>query len=117
MPGVTKSIFLLGSLSLLSAQIIHPPSPTRPQTPAGSSGFNLDFETSFEGAPTLWNFVNATNNEYQEALDTSVYYSGSQSLRISSSTAPSTDKGYVYQDIPASLLRGREVRLSGAIRT
>jgi len=112
MSALMRCIFLLGSLSLLSAQVIR-----RPQPSSGSAGFNLDFENSFEGAPALWGFVNGNTSEYQEGLDTTVFYSGSQSLRIGSVAAPSSDKAYAYQDIPSSLIRGRTLHFSGAIRT
>jgi erythromycin esterase len=112
MLALLRCIFLLSSLALLSAQVMHRPPPS-----PGSGGFNLDFENSFAGAPMLWEFVNGNTNEYQEGLDTAVFYSGSQSLRISSGTAPSSDKAYAYQDLPSSLIRGRTLHLSGAIRT
>jgi erythromycin esterase len=114
-----RFLVLLAFPMLLSAQIRYDPKvgivPHRP--PDSTDAFNLDFENSFNGAPALWTFVNAGNNEYQQALDTTVSYSGSQSLRISSASAPSSDKGYSYQEIPSTLLKGHTLHLSGAIRT
>jgi len=115
---IVRWFILLASVSLVSAQIVHQPVGNAPPRPLpGAGGFNLDFEDSFGGAPALWSFVNGNTNEYLEALDTSVSYSGTQSLRISSTTAPTTDKAYAYQDFPVSLLKGQTLHVSGAIRT
>lgn len=113
-----RRMILVTWATALSAQILHHPAGGVPPRPsAASGGFNLDFEDSFSGAPAPWAFVNGSNNEYQEALDPTVFYSGRQSLRISSVSAPSTDKGYAYQELPSTLLTGKKLHLSGAIRT
>lgn len=110
-----RYLVLLTLVGLVYGQV--PSHPYFHRAPASDASLNLDFENSFNGSPGVWEFINAANNEYLQALDTTVVYSGRQSLRISSSTAPSSDKAYAYQEIPAALLKGQIVHLSGAIRT
>jgi len=115
--SLSRLLCVLASISLLHAQAGDPHAvPRFHPVPAGAE-FNLDFETASAGQPLLWEFNN-DNGRYQEAVDSSVFYSGRQSMRISSSTAvASTDYAGVAQFVPASLFHGTKLHLSGVIQT
>jgi erythromycin esterase-like protein len=75
---------------------------------------NLDFELALRSFPFAWT-LNGIGFEF--AIDTSVFQSGTQSLRIRSSTAGSTALGIGLQQFPVELVRGKRVHISGWIKT
>jgi erythromycin esterase len=76
--------------------------------------FNLGFEVGARGLPYGW-FVNGPGFEF--TLDSKIYQSGKQSLRIQNSNAPAGTLGVANQQFPIELVRGKHVHASGWIKT
>ncbi len=75
---------------------------------------NLDFELGVRGAPYAW-FVGGSGFDF--SLDTKVFQSGTQSLRIQNINAPTGTLGVANQQFPIDLVRGKHVHIGGWIRT
>jgi len=92
------AILLFASLVTLSAQ----------------GFYNLDFETVLRGRPAGWFAGVSTGFEY--ALDDTTANNGRLSYRIRRLTAPDGDLAPVSILLPPDELRGKRVKISGAIR-
>lgn len=75
---------------------------------------NLDFETATRGQLWYWGTSGAG---YQFVVDTTNFESGTQSLRIQNVSAPANGFGDAYQTIPAGPFAGKQVTVSGWIKT
>ncbi|MFN0102047.1 MAG: erythromycin esterase family protein [Bryobacteraceae bacterium] len=82
---------------------------------SGQGFYNLDFETVVRDRPSGW-FAGVSNG-YEFALDDTTAGSGRLSYRIRSLTAPDGALGVTSILLPAEELRGKRVKISGAIRT
>jgi hypothetical protein len=72
---------------------------------------NADFGSGLE----KWSTSPVDAQAYEFAVDTDVFHSGKQSLRIRALTG--RHGGAIYQVLPAADLRGKTVELSGWLRT
>jgi len=75
---------------------------------------NLDFETASRGQLWYWSY-GATG--YQFSIDTTIFESGKQSLKIQNLSAPATSFGSGVQTIPLDLIRGKHVRIGYWVKT
>ncbi len=75
---------------------------------------NLDFETATRGQPWYWGM---SGTGYQFVVDTTNFESGTESLRIQNMSAPASGFGDAYQTIPAGPFAGKQVTVSGWIKT
>jgi erythromycin esterase len=75
---------------------------------------NLDFETATRGRVWCWD---STIPGYDIAADTSVAFSGNQSLRIGNTGAAAPAFAYTVQYFPLGAISGRHVHFAGYIKT
>lgn len=104
-----KRLFATAALALLLSGCGHSPYSTR---------YNLDFEyLSGDSIPTQWESPFSGFNGYTAAADHAQAHSGRTSLRlerVDSTQASSTD---FWIQLPPAMVAGRELTLSGWIRT
>ncbi|MDR2710488.1 MAG: hypothetical protein LBB65_04005 [Burkholderiales bacterium] len=69
----------------------------------------------FENGTEKWAASSPNVKDYEVAVDTEVFHSGKQSLRIRSVNGEKG--GAVFQTLPIAALRGRTIELSGWLKT
>lgn len=88
--------------------------------PVGTTEYNLDFEYAWnDSVPMRWTLRNASLTGYGCRLDRQIRHHGTASLRVdwSGRMLPSSAWGGFQTFLPAAEVAGREVEISGWIRT
>lgn len=80
--------------------------------------YNLDFEYRYEGTdqPAYWQTSNSVRNGYCATADTDQKQHGKSSLKLTRTGTPG-EWGFFCQTLPAGLVKGKVVELTGWIRT
>lgn len=83
-----------------------------------STAYNLDFEYTIQDTvPTQWGLPDAQHHGYRTSLDRIQRHHGISSLRMTQTDSTKSGWAIFWQGLPAELIAGREVGLSGWIQT
>lgn len=80
----------------------------------GQPHYNLDFETITRGKIRGWQ---STPPGYETGIETASVFQGQTSLRITRTTGNASNLGSMAIRFPGEIMRGKRVKVSGAIRT